>query len=670
MRPERTRIFDRSARLAGVLLALVAPAMAGGMRFLPGKELGPPYLLFGPPILLAAMLAGPWAGVLSTAVSAALSADWVLSTGRGWSRLAPQEAVGLGAFVVSGLLVSLLSHLHRRARDRAAAAEQAAAVRESAARLEDSEARLQVTRRDAEMSEQRFRALIEKSTDMILVLDADGSVTFLSPSATETMGWGAGEALGRPLQASVHPDDRERGERMLERLRQQPGARQQAVLRHAHADGTWRQLALDARNLLDDPAVRGVVVNARDISAQLALEQELQQAQRLESLGRLAGGVAHDFNNLLTVVLAGVEELRHSPSDPRAVAEIAGEIETAGGHARELTQHLLAFSRRQVVAPVLVDLGAVVEGVEKLLRRLLGEGVTLATGLAPGLWPVRCDRGQVERIVVNLAVNARDAMPSGGRLTIETTNVEVPDDGRAPRSGPGPGPWVRLSVIDEGEGMAPSVQAQIFEPFFTTKAKGKGTGLGLSTVYGIVTQSGGFVRVDSAPGRGTRFDVLLPRALPDPVEAAARAEPAPGGGCETILLVEDDAQVMTAAGRTLRGAGYQVHAAAGGEEALQVAAAVPGRIDLVLTDVVMPGLGGPAVAERLRGQRPGLPVLFISGYAPEALSRGGTLEPGAAFLAKPFSPASLLAAVRASLDAASPSRPPAGDGRPPADHGR
>jgi two-component system, cell cycle sensor histidine kinase and response regulator CckA len=504
-------------------------------------------------------------------------------------------------------------------------------------------------------SEARFRALIERSTDMILVLDAEGRATFWSQGAVEALGWAPEEAAGQPLLDRAHPEDRDRAELVLRRLLARPGESARVTLRHAHRDGGWRELEVTARNLLHDPAVRGVVMNARDATAQRLLEQQFWQAQKLEGIGRLAGGVAHDFNNLLTVILSGVEELRRIGAEGApATVELADEIGAAGERARDLTRQLLAFARKQVIAPVPLDLGTVVARLEKLLRRLLGEDVALATRLAPGLWPIRCDQGQVEQLLLNLAVNARDAMPGGGTLSIEVSNVEIDPRAAADHPGMEPGPHVRLSVRDSGQGMTPEVRDRIFEPFFTTKETGKGTGLGLATVYGIVQQSEGFIAVDSRPGGGTTFDVWFARAPAGAGEAPELPGREPAGGTETILVVEDEPQVRAVTVRTLRAAGYQVLVAGEGLEALAVAAGARGRIQLLLTDVVMPGPNGRAVAEAVSRVQPGLRVLYVSGYTGDAIAQRGVLEAGVALLEKPFTPKALLARVRAVLDAPAP----------------
>jgi signal transduction histidine kinase/CheY-like chemotaxis protein len=376
----------------------------------------------------------------------------------------------------------------------------------------------------------------------------------------------------------------------------------------------------------------------------------LAESQKLDGLGRLAGGIAHDFNNLLTVVLGCAEVLREDLRAGTVRAEDVDEIRAAGERARDLTAQLLAFARRQVITPEPLDLNEVLRGTEKLLRRVLGEDVRLEPSLSAEVWPVRADRGQLEQVVLNLSVNARDAMPTGGRLAIETANVTVGAGGTA--QGIPPGDWVRLTVRDTGHGMTPEVRAHLFEPFFTTKPKGQGTGLGLATVYGIVKQSGGHVDVDSAEGAGTAVHVYLPRTA----ATAAPARPAPPpaatrGGSETVLVVEDDPHVREFTVRALRDGGYRVLVAPGGDAALETAAAEPSPIHLLLTDVVMPGVDGRALAERLARVRPALRVLYVSGYAESVIARHGVLAPGVDLLAKPFTPAALLGKVRAVLDA-------------------
>ncbi|HEX4633077.1 MAG TPA: ATP-binding protein, partial [Gemmatimonadales bacterium] len=364
----------------------------------------------------------------------------------------------------------------------------------------------------------------------------------------------------------------------------------------------------------------------------------------------LAGGVAHDFNNLLTVILGSADLLLETLSADSPQREDLTDVRQAALRAAALTRQLLAFSRQQVLQPVVLNLNGVLEGTERMLRRLIGEDVVLTVRLDPELGSVKADPGQIEQIVINLAVNSRDAMPDGGQLIIETRNTEVDASHGAPNSADAPGRWVMLAVSDTGTGMDAATQARVFEPFFTTKEKGKGTGMGLATVYGIVKQSGGYIWLYSEPGQGTTFNVYLPR-VDDPVEAQAPAfSPTSLTGTETVLLVEDDTAVGGVAQRILEGYGYTVLTASDGGEGLALAQRYDGDIHLLLSDIVLPTLSGPEVAQRLAERRPATRVLLMSGYTPEAVTRRGILEAGTALLQKPFTVQGLAAKVREVLD--------------------
>ncbi len=525
-------------------------------------------------------------------------------------------------------------------------------LRESAVRRERH--RIEADRRAAEqalrVSEERHRLLFEHIADMIMVLDGDGVIRFASPSTGSILGRAPEEMMGRPSLEFVHPDDAEWTLETRARVSSRAGAIATLEVRVLHRDGSWRVMDAVLRNLLDHPDVRGLVVTSRDVTERKRLEAEFLQAQKLESVGRLAGGIAHDFNNLLTAVMGNADLLL---ADAALGGEQRGDIEEimrAAERATALTRQLLAFSRRQVLDLRPMDLNAAVRAVEQMLHRLLGENVELTTQLATPLGVVRADVGQMEQVLLNLAVNGRDAMPSGGRLTIATANVDLPG---APASGEpviSAGRYVTLAVGDTGVGIDPQAQMHIFEPFFTTKGPGEGTGLGLATVYGIVKQSGGHIEVASAPGRGTTFTIYLPRVH----EAAEPTTPPPavgppGRGTETILVVEDEQAVREVAARGLREHGYTVLTAEHAEEALRLLE--EGQpVDLLLTDAVLPGASGRALARHAMARRPGLPVIYMSGYAHEALARQGILEPGVILIEKPFSAAVLARKVREVLD--------------------
>jgi PAS domain S-box-containing protein len=499
-------------------------------------------------------------------------------------------------------------------------------------------------------SEERFRALIEYASDLLVVFDEQAAITMVSPAVKEGLGWDPEEMLGRLGREFIHPEDVPEALRCLQAVIAAPQRAVHATIRLRHRDGGWRVVESTLRNLLHVPAVRGIVSNGRDITEQRQLEQRLLQALKLESVGRLAGGVAHDFNNLLVAILGYAQFLEEGIRAGKPSLEDLAEIREAGEQARDLTRQLLAVARRQVVEPVVMDLNGVLRDAERLLRRVLGEDVVLTVIPAPDLWRVKADPAQVQQVVLNLAVNARDAMPRGGTLVLETANVEIDDRYAQAHPGVRPGRYARLAVSDSGVGMSPEARAHLFEPFFTTKPAGEGTGLGLATVYGIVQQAGGHVSVESETGRGTSFQIHLPRTE----EAEAGPEPAAArrdiGGDETVLVVEDAPAVRELAVRALEEAGYRVLQARNGREALAAAGAA-GPVHLVLTDVVMPDMSGPQLAQALGRNRPGTRVLYMSGYTENTIVHHGVIDAGVSFLAKPFTPTSLLEKVRHVLDA-------------------
>ncbi|MEX1184850.1 MAG: PAS domain S-box protein [Gemmatimonadota bacterium] len=506
-------------------------------------------------------------------------------------------------------------------------------------------------------SEEYFRSLIEHSADMMAVLNADMTVRYVSPAVERVLGAPPQAWIGKAASAWVHPDDVARVTEVLASVLDEPGAMRTAELRVQHTDGEWRHLEAMCRNLLLTPGVQGVVINARDTTERHRSERALREseelllrAQKMDAIGRLAGGVAHDFNNLLTAIQGHSELLLGELEEGSRISTDLLEIHDAAARATSLTRQLLAFSRRQVLQPRVIDLNTVIGEVEKMLRRVIGEHVTLVTRLHDDAGRVRADAAQIEQVLLNLIVNARDAMPNGGEVTVTTARHDVAP-GEGSETELPPGPYVLLQVCDTGSGMEPEVASKAFEPFFTTKGPGQGTGLGLSTVYGIVKQSGGHVWLETRPGSGTELNILLPRldeaAEPLPV---VHVSTRPATGSETVLLVEDEKSVRDLAVRMLRKQGYEVIAATNGREALELIERDRLEIDLLLTDVMMPELNGQGLARAVRAAMPGVPIIFMSGYNEEAVLRHGVLAGGTAFIEKPFSPAVLLDLIRGTLD--------------------
>ena len=460
------------------------------------------------------------------------------------------------------------------------------------------------------------------------------------------------------LMRLAHPEDRSAMQSWIRACMagERPG---EATFRVIWPDGSVRYVSgrgdlfhdADGRPSHMAGTAQDVTESKRHEHERASLTEQLQTAQKMEAVGRLAGGMAHDFNNLLSVILGYADFASHALREEDPLRTDLEEIRGAAERAATLTRQLLAFSRRQVLEPQVVELNRVATDLEKMLRRLIGEDIQLVLSLAPDLGYVKVDPGQVEQVIMNLVVNARDAMPTGGTLTLETANVELDGDYAARHVGVRPGPYVRLTICDTGCGMDEATRQRIFEPFFTTKEKDKGTGLGLSTVYGIVKQSGGTVWASSEPGRGTVFDIYLPRVTgaPSPAAAPPVAE-RPRGGSETLLVVEDEEPVRNLVTRILQAAGYRVLSAANGGEALLACEQHPGPIHLLLTDVVMPQMSGKQLAERLGLLKPGLRVLYMSGYPDEAIASHGVRTPGTTFLGKPFGAAELTRKVRSALD--------------------
>jgi PAS domain S-box-containing protein len=497
-----------------------------------------------------------------------------------------------------------------------------------------------------ETSEARLRALTENTRDLIAEFDSQGTILYASPSHERALGFAPAALVGGSAEALIHLPD-------LELAR----GHTRAALESGSSRGRWRvrghatvrHYEYDLGAFAAPDRSRHLVAVGRDLTQQLELQEQLERAQRLEALGRLAGGVAHDFNNYLTVVMGAVEALSEALPKGDPLAERTEEIQAAAERAAGLSRRLLAFSRRQPMQPQLLDLNELLAAMDALLRRLLPAPIQLDTVAGGGLGRVRVDRAQFEQVILNLALNARDAMPDGGTLTLETGNVFLGPEYGEHHLDAGEGRFVMLAVSDTGIGMDEDTRARAFEPFFSTKPSERGTGLGLSLVHGIVRQSGGTIEVYSEPGRGSTFKIYLPR-VEGPAAPAREAAAETGAlhGREKVLLVEDEEMVRRVVRRMLEKAGYQVVESADGESA--VAAADDVSIDAVVTDVMLPGLGGPELAARLRVARPALPVVFISGYTANGLAARG-FPADTPLVTKPFTARDLLRALRRALEA-------------------
>jgi PAS domain S-box-containing protein len=490
-------------------------------------------------------------------------------------------------------------------------------------------------------------------------MDLGGHFTLVNDSLCRILGYSREELIGMSYKIYTPPEEVGMVFQAYNRIYRMGEPARNYNLRVIRKDGSIGLAETSGFAIRNEQGeVIGFRGLRRDITERKQAEEErekmtvqLQQAQKMESIGRLAGGVAHDFNNFLTSIIGNVE-LALWDSDPKGeIGERLKEIRQAAERAASLTRQLLAFSRKQVLQPEIVDLNEVVREVKKMLGRIIGEDVVLETFLAPELGRVEADAGQLEQVIINLGVNARDALPKGGRFTIETVNIELDEIYTAGHVGVTPGSYVMLSVSDNGIGMSPDVRAQIFDPFFTTKEKGKGTGLGLAMVYGIIKQSKGNIWVYSEEGRGTTFKIYLPRVDKDPVkEKKKELEREVHSGSETVLVVEDDQSLRHLVVDVLQRYGYTVLAAKDGPEALTLLGNSIGPIQLLLTDVVMPGMNGRELAERVEKIHPEIKTLFMSGYTDNAIVHHGILDEGIAYLQKPFAPEVLARKIREVLD--------------------
>ena len=506
-------------------------------------------------------------------------------------------------------------------------------------------------------SEERFRSFVENANDIVFSLSPGGAFVYVSPNVEELLGYSVRELEGREFQSLVHPEDLPACLTALERV--MAGDKQSGIeyrVRHRNGDWHWHMTnAAPVRNaegqLIGLGIARDITGLKADAAERAVLQDQLVQLQKIESVGRLAGGVAHDFNNMLQVILGHVELAMERNAAGQSARDDLLEIRKAAERSSGLTRQLLAFARKQTVAPKILDLNDTIHGMLQMLRRLIGENIDLSWRPGRGLGPVRMDPSQIDQILANLCVNARDAVDGAGAIAIETTGESFTPEHCAAHPAHLPGDYIRLSVSDNGCGMDKEVLGKLFEPFFTTKPVGEGTGLGLSTVYGIVRQNHGFIDVASKPGQGTTFHVYLPRHSEAPPQAAPAPARAPAGTArETILLVEDDPAILAISRTMLERLAYRVIGARSPDAALQLARDHAGPIHLLMTDVVMPGMNGHDLAARLLDPHPHIKRLYMSGYTADVIAHHGILDDGIHFIQKPFTLAELEAKVRETLD--------------------
>lgn len=501
--------------------------------------------------------------------------------------------------------------------------------------------------------EELFRLISENAADMIAVVDTSGQRIYNSPSYQKLLGYSQEELGKTSAFEQIHADDRAAVVEAANEARR-TGMGRTIEYRIRHIDGRWLTLESTASVVRNrDGVVERLVIVNRNITERKQLEEQLHRSQKLEAIGRLSGGVAHDFNNLLGLIIGYSEALQERIPADDPFREAVDEIQNAGKRAAALTQQLLAFSRKQVLEPRILDLNVIIADIEKMLRRLAGEDITIDLLLAPDAGLVKADRSQIEQVILNLVVNARDAMPEGGELTIETGKWMLDRSAVLRHPYVIPGPYILLKVTDTGCGMDAELQSHIFEPFFTTKEKGKGTGLGLATAYGIIKQSGGYIWVESEVGKGTTFRIYLPEvnASPEPPPEPKPAAKATANH-RTILLVEDEPSLRKLTKKTLAELGHKVLEAGDASHALELSRETGGSIDLLLTDVIMPGMSGKKLADVLATERPGISVLYMSGYTDGELATQGALNEGTAILRKPFTRDELMRQVENALAAA------------------
>jgi PAS domain S-box-containing protein len=498
--------------------------------------------------------------------------------------------------------------------------------------------------------EDRYRQIFENANDVIYTTDLEHNITALNKAGVELTGYSLDQVIGRTIDIIVPSEYIV----LLDVMKERMMAGQSSAIYEievATREGSRLPVEASTRLIYDSGKPIGIQSILRDVSERKRLEKQLWASQKMEAVGQLAGGIAHDFNNILTIILGYTKLASDSIDSSHPVFRDITGIRKAVERASSLTRQLLAFSRRQILRPRVLHLNNVISDLEKFLMRLIGENVVLVTDLEPGAGMIKADQGQVEQVLMNLVINARDAMPDGGRITVTVRNADLTEEDAREYHYVQIGPYVMIEVADTGLGMDEETMSHIFEPFFTTKEAGKGTGLGLATVYGIVRQSGGYIWVYSEPGQGASFRVFLPRTSEEFIEDAAEIEERPSrNGMEVVLLVEDEEELRSLLRDTLLRKGYKVLEAMNGREALRVAEEYQGPIHLAVTDMVMPIMGGRDLADQLAASRPQTPVVFMSGYLNDSAIHHQGLESSAHFLQKPFEPAALAEKIREVLD--------------------
>ena len=593
--------------------------------------------------MLSAWAGGLGPGLLTTILGAIAVQYFLLAPLSSFALPSLADSLGLLLFVGVGTIISVLNQSLRTAR-----AESLDHVEQLTSAMTE---RLR-TEQALRESRERLQLALDAASEGLWDLNVVTGEAYYSPQYYRMLGYEVNEwpATYQMWLSLLHPEDRlEVDTARTEQIRRQAGRFDlEYRLRKKGGEYAWVRSRGRAVSLADDGSPTRLIGTLLDITDAKRLEEQFRQAQRLDSIGQLAGGVAHDFNNLLTVIngYAAMAEEELPPDSP--VINHLHEIRSAGERGAQLTNQLLAFGRKQLLRPVVVNLNQVVDGLSKMLQRLIGENISLVSKLAADLRNVKADPSQLQQVIMNLAINSRDAMPGGGTLIIETANVHWDEAYVSKHPQVQPGPHVMLAVTDNGVGMTPETQERLFEPFFTTKPAGRGTGLGLSTVYGIIRQSGGRIWVYSEPGRGSTFKIYFP-CSDEPVADAAPLPQIDLRGQETILVVEDQEEVRTLAVMVLSKFGYTVFSAGGPEEALTFCQSYAGRLDLLLTDVIMPVMSGRQLVERLKVLLPNLQVLYMSGYTDNAIAHHGVLEDNVAYLQKPFTAEQLAEKVRRVL---------------------